>query len=210
MPRTVGSHPDNGTVTDLAWATLTTPVGQVSVACSDDGVTRVNWGTPREPAASPAAAGHTGTRAAALAERARDQLAEYFAGQRRAFEVPVDWATVLGRRPGEPSVRQRVLAVLAGSVKYGETVTYGLLAGRAEVPGEGQSPPARVVGQVMASNPYPLLVPCHRVVAGDGIGGFSGGSGIEVKRWLLTFEGSLPPTLDWDPAGPDQGLAAAR
>jgi methylated-DNA-[protein]-cysteine S-methyltransferase len=210
MPRTVSTHGDNGSVTDLAWVTLATPVGQVSVGCSDEGVTRVNWGTPREPAVSPAAGGGVGARAATLAEQARDQLAEYFAGRRRTFEVPVDWATVLGRRPGEPGVRQRVLAVLAGSVNYGETVTYGLLAGRAEVPGEGQSPPARVVGQVMASNPYPLLVPCHRVVAGDGIGGFSGGAGIEVKRWLLTFEGSLPPTLDWDPAGLDQGLAGTR
>ncbi|HEY7432909.1 MAG TPA: methylated-DNA--[protein]-cysteine S-methyltransferase [Streptosporangiaceae bacterium] len=204
-------------MTDLAWATLATPVGQVSVACGEAGVTRVGWGAPRERAASPAAAPAAGRstaggdavaeQAAALAQRARDQLTEYFAGQRRTFEVLVDWATVLGRRPGEPSVRQRVLAALAGTVKYGETVTYGLLAARAEVPGDGQTPPARVVGQIMASNPYPLLVPCHRVVAGDGIGGFSGGAGIEVKRWLLTFEGSLPPTLDWDPAGPGQGLA---
>jgi methylated-DNA-[protein]-cysteine S-methyltransferase len=198
-------------VTDLAWATLDTPVGRVSVACSEAGVTRVNWGAPRDPAGTRAAGGaDTDADATALAEQARDQLAEYFAGRRRTFGVPVDWATVLGRRPGEPGVRQRVLAVLADSVKYGETVTYGLLAGRAEVPGEGASPPARVVGQVMASNPYPLLVPCHRVVAGDGIGGFSGGAGIEVKRWLLTFEGSMPPTLDWDPAGLDQGLTGTH
>lgn len=197
-------------MTDLAWATLATPVGQVSVACSEAGVTRVTWGAPRDPAGCRAAGGAGAHAAAALAEQARDQLAGYFAGRRRTFEVPVDWVTVLGRRPGEPGVRQRVLAVLADSVKYGETVTYGLLAGRAEVPGEGQSPPARVVGQVMASNPYPLLVPCHRVVAGDGIGGFSGGAGIEVKRWLLTFEGSLPPTLDWDPAGLGHGVGSPR
>jgi methylated-DNA-[protein]-cysteine S-methyltransferase len=198
-------------VADFAWATLTTPVGQVSVECSDAGVTRVNWGTPPERAtsstpadASPARADESAgsSPAAALAARARDQLAEYFSGRRQSFDLPVDWSTVLGRRPSEPSVRQRVLAVLHDSVGHGETVTYGALAGRAGVPGEGQSPPARVVGQIMASNPYPLLVPCHRVVAGDGIGGFSGGTGIEVKRWLLTFEGSLPPTLDWDPAGP--------
>lgn len=179
----------------------------MSVGCSELGVTRVNWGPARMEAdhAGPLddadTGGSPGSRAGALAAHARGQLAEYFAGQRRAFDVPVDWSTVLGRRPTEPGVRQRVLAVLAGSVHYGETVTYGLLAGRAEVPGDGQAPPARVVGQVMASNPYPLIVPCHRVVAGDGLGGFSGGVGIEVKRWLLTFEGSLPPTLDWDPAG---------
>jgi methylated-DNA-[protein]-cysteine S-methyltransferase len=60
----------------------------------------------------------------------------------------------------------------------------------------------------MGFNPYPLIVPCHRVVAADGLGGYSGGTGIEIKRWLLTFEGSLPPTLDWAPAGP--GELAAR
>ena len=60
---------------------------------------------------------------------------------------------------------------------------------------------ARVVGQVMGSNPCPVIVPCHRVVAGNGLGGYSGGAGVEIKRWLLIFEGALPPTLDWDPAG---------
>ena len=56
----------------------------------------------------------------------------------------------------------------------------------------------------MGSNPIPVVVPCHRVVAADGLGGYSGGTGTEVKRWLLTLEGALPPTLDWDAGlGPD-------
>jgi O6-methylguanine-DNA--protein-cysteine methyltransferase len=112
-----------------------------------------------------------------------------------------------------------VLSVLKDTVGFGETVTYGVLAGRAGMlvgsaagdgdggdgaasgggrnggRGDGGMPPARVVGQIMASNPCPLLVPCHRVLAGNGLGGFSGGAGIEVKRWLLTFEGALPPAL---------------
>jgi methylated-DNA-[protein]-cysteine S-methyltransferase len=53
----------------------------------------------------------------------------------------------------------------------------------------------------MGANPIPVLVPCHRVVAGNGLGGYSGGTGIEVKRWLLIFEGALPATLDWEPSG---------
>ena len=61
--------------------------------------------------------------------------------------------------------------------------------------------PARVVGQIMASNPCAVIVPCHRVVAGTGLGGYSGGTGTDVKQWLLIFEGAIPPTLDWDPSG---------
>ena len=77
-----------------------------------------------------------------------------------------------------------------------------MLARRAGLAEDGTVPVARVVGQVMGSNPCPIIVPCHRVVAGDGLGGYSGGDGLETKRWLLIFEGALPPTLDWDPAGP--------
>jgi methylated-DNA-[protein]-cysteine S-methyltransferase len=69
-------------------------------------------------------------------------------------------------------------------------------------------PPARVVGQIMASNPVAIIVPCHRVVAGTGLGGYSGGSGTDVKHWLLVFEGVLPATLDWDSAGPRRAQRA--
>ena len=103
------------------------------------------------------------------------------------------------------AAQRQVLAVLLASAAYGETVTYGALARRAGLADGGQVPAARVTGQIMGSNPCPIVVPCHRVVAGDGLGGYSGGAGIEIKRWLLIFEGALPPTLDWDPAGPGAG-----
>jgi methylated-DNA-[protein]-cysteine S-methyltransferase len=123
------------------------------------------------------------------------QLAEYFAGQRRAFDLPIDWTAV--SRP-----QHQVLSVLFDSVGYGETITYGALARRAgAVPG-ATALPARAIGRIMGSNPVPVIVPCHRVVADGGLGGFSGGIGPELKRWLLIFEGALPPTLDWTPAGP--------
>jgi methylated-DNA-[protein]-cysteine S-methyltransferase len=171
---------------ELAWGTLATPVGELSVACSEAGIARVRFG------AAPAAAG--GARGAGLVGDALAQLAEYFAGERRAFGVPVDWSAVAG-------TRRRVLSVLLDSVGYGATITYGSLASRAGLaPGGNAPPPARVVGQIMGSNPYPVIVPCHRVVAGAGLGGYSGGAGIEIKRWLLTFEGAIPATLDWDPA----------
>ena len=128
-------------------------------------------------------------------ERACSQLGEYFAGQRRSFDLPVDWS-------GMSASQRQVLPVLLASTGYGETVTYGDLSRRAGVADGGKLPAARVTGQIMGSNPCPIVVPCHRVVAGDGLGGYSGGAGIEIKRWLLIFEGALPPTLDWDPAGP--------
>ena len=95
-----------------------------------------------------------------------------------------------------------MLQTLHRTVGYGKTVTYGELATRSGVfedgPGE-HALAARAVGSIMGSNPVFLLVPCHRVVAADGIGGFGGGPlGMEVKRWLLTLEGVLAPTLDWD------------
>jgi methylated-DNA-[protein]-cysteine S-methyltransferase len=136
--------------------------------------------------------------ARAQLERACGQLGEYFAGQRRSFDLPVDWSAM-------SAAQRQVLPVLLASAPYGETVTYGALARRAGLADGGRVPAARVTGQIMGSNPCPIVVPCHRVVAGDGLGGYSGGTGIEIKRWLLIFEGALPPTLDWDPAGPGTG-----
>ena len=184
-----------GFVTELAWGCLDTPVGQVSVACTDAGVARVAYGPPSGAAPGPV----LGTLAAVLLEAALAELEEYFAAQRKAFSVPVD----LGRARGS---RRTVLSVLHDSVWFGHTITYGGLAARAGLdaaagPGGAAMTPARVVGQIMASNPVALIVPCHRVVAGTGLGGYSGGTGTDVKHWLLVFEGALPATLDWDSAG---------
>ena len=132
--------------------------------------------------------------AGTLLSAALGELAEYFAGQRKSFTVPVDLS-------GTSGARRTVLSVLHDSVDFGETITYGGLAGRSGLTDDGQIPPARVVGQVMASNPVAIIVPCHRVVAGNGLGGYSGGSGTDIKQWLLIFEGALPATLDWDPSG---------
>ena len=81
-------------------------------------------------------------------------------------------------------------------------MTYGALAGLAGLAASRDVVPARAVGKIMGSNPIPVIVPCHRVVASDGLGGYSGGAGPEVKRWLLILEGAIPPTLDWVPASP--------
>ena len=195
---------------ERAQATIGTPVGPVSVTCSDAGLTRVSFrrsrsappspATPPSPAATPSPATPPSPAtmpspaASGLLSAACEQLAEYFSGQRRAFDLPIDWSAASGPQ-------QQVLSVLYGTVGYGETVTYGSLARRAGLGDGGPDLPARAVGTIMGSNPWPLIVPCHRVVASDGLGGYSGGTGIEIKRWLLIFEGALPATLDWDPAG---------
>jgi len=113
------------------------------------------------------------------------QLREYFAGQRHDFDVPLDL----------PALEPSTLAVLQAmrTIGYGETITYGELAVRS-----GTGLPARAIGSIMGANPVPLIIPCHRVVAADGLGGYSGGEPgheLETKRWLLENEGALPPTL---------------
>jgi methylated-DNA-[protein]-cysteine S-methyltransferase len=110
------------------------------------------------------------------------------------FDLPIDWS-------GTSRAQHRVLSVLFAAIGYGQTITYGDLAQSAVAGPDGISLPARAIGRIMGSNPLPVIVPCHRVVAGNGLGGYSGGTGIEIKRWLLIFEGALPATLDWTPAG---------
>lgn len=176
---------------ELAWAALDTPVGRLSVGCSRAGVTQVRFGSAPAPAAPPPGSAVPPGAAPDLRGDALTQLSEYFSGRRRRFDLPLDWSAM-------SRLQQRVLEVLFDSVGYGETVSYGTLARRAGSD-RGALLPARAIGQIMGSNPIPLIVPCHRVVAADGLGGYSGGTGLEVKRWLLTFEGALPPTLDWEP-----------
>ena len=135
-----------------------------------------------EPASSPA--GVNG--ATAVQERAVAQLREYFAGERRVFDVPLDWSLTNGSQ-------RRVLGTLFGTVGYGATVTYGELAARSEL-GSAYTA-ARGVGAIMGSNPLPVVVPCHRVMAADGLGGFGGGRA--TKEWLLAHEGVLTGALDF-------------
>jgi methylated-DNA-[protein]-cysteine S-methyltransferase len=104
------------------------------------------------------------------------RFAAYFAGERDSFEdVELDLEGY--------TLYQRALAEALRSVRYGETVTYGELAALAGSPNA-----ARAAGTFCAGNRFPLVVPCHRVVAAGGIGGF-GTLGVEYKRRLLELEG---------------------
>ena len=152
-------------------------MGVIGVLAGPSGVRATGWRLD---------GGQASTEPDETVRQAAGQLREYFAGQRRVFDLVLDLA------PLEPSTL-RVLMTLAETVPYGQTITYGALA---ELSCTGV--PARAIGSIMGANPVPIIVPCHRVVASDGLGGYSGGEpgrGMQTKRWLLEREGALPPTL---------------
>lgn len=130
-------------------------------------------------------------RSDAVLDAAAEQLAEYFAGARRDFDVPV-------ALPGTEF--QRDVWARLQAIPFGEVVGYGKL-GRAT----GRATAGRAVGGAVGANPVPILVPCHRVLASDGrITGYSAGEGIATKRWLLDLEGALELKAE-----PRRGSAAA-
>ncbi len=90
-----------------------------------------------------------------------------------------------------PGFSHKILTTLQEKVTYGKIITY---VGLAKLAGEGRK--ARAVGQVMARNKWPLIIPCHRVVAqGGDLRGFSGASGLDMKAWLLKLEKAKLPQL---------------
>lgn len=171
----------------LAFGTVDTVLGRLLVAETETGVVSLDFrDTPAARARAAKATGLPVVDAPGRLAPALSALRDYFAGDLKSFDVPIDWRLT-------SDAQRQVLTTLYESVPYGQVVTYGELGDRS-----GTGLHAQVVGQVMGSNPVPLIVPCHRVVASNGLGGYSGGSGVEVKRWLLMLEGALPATLDWD------------
>lgn len=165
-------------------ARMSTPIGEINLGTSDHGLRLLQF--PRRTERDmPFAESDEGVDriAEAWMDEARKQLGEYFDGTRTEFDLALDWYGVNG-------LRREVLERLA-KVPFGSTVTYGDLAR-----GVGQPGAAQAVGGIMGSNPLPIVVPCHRVLAADGLGGFGGG--VRTKEWLLAWEGVLPPALDWE------------
>jgi len=104
------------------------------------------------------------------------QVSEYLAGERRSFDLPIDWSILT------PFQEQALKATFA--IPYGQTSTYADIARQLGKPGA-----ARAVGRAEATNPMPLIIPCHRVVGSDGgLHGYGAGNGLETKDWLLKFE----------------------
>jgi len=173
----------------LSWTIVEAPapIGALTIGVTDAGLALVVFGD--DPATAERAADRLGEAlVAGGGSVAEQQLREYLAGDRRVFDVPLDWRLTAGSQ-------RRVLESLFDTVAFGATVTYGELAARSGL-GHAHTA-ARGVGAIMGSNPIPVLVPCHRVLAADGLGGFGGGRA--TKEWLLALEGVLTPALDFGP-----------
>jgi O-6-methylguanine DNA methyltransferase len=156
---------------------IETPVGRMTLGATDRAVVLADFSERRMMPAQLAAVrrriGPTSPGTAPLLDRAARQLDEYFAGERRAFDLPLD-------HPGS-AFQERVWAELL-RIPYGETIAYRDLAARV-----GSPLAPRAVGRANGSNRLAIIIPCHRVVAaGGGLGGYGGG--LPAKRHLLDLE----------------------
>ena len=142
---------------------IPSPVGRLGLAGQNGLLTGIVFDETRET-----------TSEAAYLYKAAEELNEYFEGKRQSFDIPCLLS-------GPPFFMKCLKALI--TVPYGTLISYGELAGLA-----GSPRAARAVGNAVHNNPLPILIPCHRVIAGDGsIGGFGGG--LDKKRILLAIEG---------------------
>jgi methylated-DNA-[protein]-cysteine S-methyltransferase len=169
---------DQEGLVEVATAAIDTPVGPLGLAATPLGLVFVDLrpdGTLEEQLArtvSPRVVRHP-----ARLDAARRQLDEYFAGRRIEFDLPIDWRLSHG-------FRRTVLEALYADVPFGHVVSYRDLAEKV-----GHPQASRAVGTAMATNPVPIVVPCHRVLrTGGALGGYGGG--LDMKRALLKLEGA--------------------
>ena len=137
------------------------PIGDITVSEEDGAIVAIDWGWGRDAIAE-----------TALLRHAREQLHAYFDRELTIFDLPL--------APIGTPYRQCVWQALR-DIPYGQTRSYAAIAAVA-----GGS--ARSVGQANGNNPIPIIIPCHRVVAANDIGGYSGGDGLPTKRYLLALE----------------------
>lgn len=147
----------------IACATFDSPIGLLTVSEEDGNITALDWG----------AQGRCGTPTPLLIE-AGAQLDAYFAHRLERFDLPISCVS-------SPFLHGVMEALF--SIPYGKTKTYGDIADY--VRGSPQA-----VGRACASNPVPILIPCHRVLGVKTLGGYSGRGGVETKIWLLKHEGA--------------------
>ncbi|MFJ8673152.1 methylated-DNA--[protein]-cysteine S-methyltransferase [Streptomyces sp. NPDC093589] len=170
---------DDVGILDVAYRTLDTPIGSLLLAATEDGLVKVAFEIQDHAAVLAQLADTISPRllrAPARLDEASRQLDEYFAGHRRRFDVPLDWRLSKGFR--------RSALIHLPDIGYGHTASYAQVA-----LASGNPRAVRAVGTACATNPLPLIVPCHRVVRSDGsMGRYAGG--VEAKRFLLDMEGA--------------------
>ena len=140
------------------------PVGRLCITANATHVLQLDW------ARGPVGPGQS----TPVLDAAQAQLDEYFQGQRTVFDVPFGGYS--------SNFAQRFAAAMC-AIPFGETRTYGDLA-------HDMGVSAQAIGQACGANRIPILIPCHRVLAASGLGGYSGRGGIETKVWLLRHEGA--------------------
>ena len=140
-------------------ASFDTPIGPLSVEERDGAIVRVGWR-------------HEGAERSDLLDRAINQLREYFHDGREVFDLPLQV---------DGSDFQRAVCDAMLAIPFGETRTYGDIA-------RDLGAPPQPVGNACGGNPIPVIIPCHRVLAANSLGGFSGMGGVETKVELLKHE----------------------
>ena len=136
------------------------PIGDLTISAEDNIIVSLDWGWAQEQ--------NTNT----LLQDAKSQLIGYFDGLRKNFDLPLE--------PPGTKFQQRVWSMME-QIPYGKTITYGEIA-------KALGSSARAVGMACGANPIPVIIPCHRVVAANDMGGYSGDGGVETKRALLHLE----------------------
>lgn len=174
--RLAGAASDAG-ILDIAFRTVDTPLGALLLAATDHGLVRIAYACEDHDRVLQQLADTVSPRvlrAPARLDLAAREIEEYFAGRRTRFDLPLDFRLSAG-------FRRTVLAQLP-EIAYGTTSTYAAIAAAA-----GSPKAVRAVGSACATNPLPVVVPCHRVILSDGrIGQYVGGA--DAKQTLLTLE----------------------
>jgi len=164
-------------ILDVAYRTVDSPLGSLLLAATEQGLLRVAYAREdhnRVLAQLASSVSARVLRAPARTDLAARELEEYFAGQRTAFDLPLDLRLSTGFR--------RTVLVHLADIAYGTTASYAAVAGAAGNPGA-----VRAVGTACATNPLPVVLPCHRVIRSDGsVGQYVGG--VDAKRTLLSLE----------------------
>ncbi|MGE2815180.1 methylated-DNA--[protein]-cysteine S-methyltransferase [Mycobacterium heidelbergense] len=168
----------NGDLLDIAYRTVDSALGPLLLAATPLGLLRVAFANESRDAVLQNLAARVSPRvleAPARLDPVARQLEEFFAGRRRSFEVALDWTLSQG-------FRRTVLERLNADIGYGTTTSYATLARLS-----GSPKAVRAVGTACATNPIPIVVPCHRVIRSDGaVGAYRGGP--DAKRVLLDLE----------------------